>query len=377
MKITYLTSLLAFFLVFSCQPKTPNESAEEEVDFTSYPIDIRAKSVEFTDQIESIELLGFEESSESSLKGDEVFLKYEEGFIIVNESIGTVFLFSQDGTFKSKFNHKGQGPEEYRYMQHTGYRDGLIETYVYETQKMMQYDLEGNFIQSLELPYPASHVLYFDNGYLLGMGNEVGLDSIDHDIVFADNQMKAYAFALPFDKPNGVPMAGPDNEFRVDGDRVLFNPFWTDSVYQINNGKVSPYIHFDFGEDWLWDELALSRDFKTTMIQGKVWGYTWVMGKDRIEINYMRDLELPPGIGYIDRKTKEFFHYRYDWSERQRFPFMPLRFEEGKLLAVFLADELGEVLESVDQENVVVKGFLSKEQILQSENPVLVWVKFK
>lgn len=343
----------------------------------TYPIDIKTKPIEFNDLVESLELVGFEESDESLLKPDVLIYDYQEGYVIIDERKGTVYLFNTDGTFKSKFNHKGQGPEEYPSMQHSRYRDGLIETFVNTAYKVMQYDLAGNYIQSLTLPYQAAHVLYFDQGYLLGMGNQVELDSINHDIVFADSQMKPYAFAMPFDKPNGVPLAGPTNEFRVDGDKVLFNPFWSDSVYQISDDVVKPYMRFDFGEDWLWDELELTRGFNTTTINGKVWGYTWVMGEERIEINYMTDFELPPGIGYIDRRTKEFFKYDLDWSERKRLPYVPLRFEGNKLLAMFLADDLNEMIEAVGQENVIARGFLSKEQILKSENPVLAWIKFK
>lgn len=366
--------LLVALSVVACQSSQENQVA---TDFSSYKIDVEASSVLFEEQIASLELLGFEESTKSLLNDKVLFFKSEEGYVVVDQDAGTVYLFDDKGAYRSKFNHKGDGPKDYKYMRHTQYRDGLIETFVLEAKKALQYDLEGNFIKSLEMPYFASHVFYHNDGYLLGMGNQVDLDSVYHDVIFTDSEMKPYAFALPFDKPKGVPLAGPDNEFRLFEDKILFNPFWTDSVYQINDNKASPYLRFDFGDAWLWDEIPLSNDFNVNMIQGKVWSFTWVIGRNRIEINYMTDLDQPPGIGYIDRRTGKFSNYKYDWSERQRLPCIPLRFEDGKLLVTFLADELDNVIQTVGRNNVFTKGFLSIDDVLASENPVLVWLTFK
>ncbi len=379
MRKHFLIYFIVALCAFSCKSKVDQGSTEQGINFFNYSIDIRGSSVPLYDQIESLELLGLEESDESLIKPNIKIFDYEKGYVVVNEEEGTVFLFNSDGTFKSKFNRKGQGPEEYPYMHHTQYRDGIIETYVENAQKLMTYDLDGNFIKSLKLPYPAVHVFHFNNGYLLGMGNQIEYDSVGHDVIFTDEQMNPLRFAMPFDKPNGVPLPAPHNEFRFYNNKVLFNPFWTDSVYQINKGQVSPFIHFDFGDEWLWDEVPLSREFNATIIDKtkKVWAYTWVIGKDRIEITYMTSFEEPPGMGYIDRRTGEFFNYKYDWYKNQRLPFLPLRFEEGKLLAVFLADELSDSIESIGSENVITRGALSKEQILASENPVLVWIKFR
>lgn len=382
MKISRIPAILLVLLIFSCQQEKAQELAEKEVDFTNYTIDIQAKSIEFTDQVESVELLGFEESSESLLKPNMVYLKYEEGYILVDENLGTVFLFNEDGTFKRKFNRKGGGPEEYRNMQHTRYRDGLIETYVYETQKMMQYNLSGNFIQALDLPHQATDVIYFEKGYLLGMGNQFWLDSIDHDLVLTDNDMTPYAYTLPFNKPEGVPVKPPTNDFRIEGNRALFNPFWSDSVYQIKNDEVSPFIHFNFGEDWLWKEFPMTRSLDGPTINamtdmGKVWAYDWVLGTNSIYMTYMTSLNLPPSVGYIDRLTKEFHHYDFGWSQSDGLPFKALRFEGDKLLVVFSTEVLGDFIDAVGDEKTESIGKLSNAQILESENPVLVWVKFK
>jgi len=382
MKKNLLPFVFVLLIALSCQSSVEEQSYDASSEFTTYSIDIEAESIAFMDQIESVELLGFEESSESLLTANIRFLNYQEGYIVVDEGAGTVFIFNEDGTFKSKFNHKGQGPEEYSFMQHTEYRDGFIEIYVYSRRKMMRYNLEGDFIGAVDVPYEATDVIYFENGYLLGMGDQIGLDSVDHNLVLTDKEMKPYAYALPFSKPEGVVVKPPTNDFRIDGDRVLFNRFWTDSVYQISNDEVKPYIHFDFGDQWLWKEFPMSNSLNGKTINamtdaGKVWAYEWILGTDRIEMTYMTSLALPPGIGYIDRKTKDFHNYSFDWFKQEGIPFRSIAIIDGKLMAVFSADTLSEMIEAIDQEKVEVKGFLSKEQILQSENPILVWIKLK
>lgn len=382
MRIAYALTLLFALLLISCQEKSNQELEKNQDGFNSYFIDIKSDHISFIDQVASIEMLGFEETEQSLLKANMVYLEYESGYILVDENNGTVFIFNADGTFKNKFNRKGQGPEEYAYMEHTRYRDGLIETYVYNSQKVMQYSLEGNFIRYIKAPYPAAHVFYFNNGYILGMGNQVELDSINHDVVFTDSQMRPYAFALPFAKPKGVALSSPVNEFRMYDGNVLFNPFWTDSVYQIKNDKVTPFIHFDFGEDWLWDHFPMTRslDGKTMNAmtdEGKVWAYEWAIGNERIDMTYMTSLNLPAGTGYIDRATGEFHNYDFDWLNREGLPFRSIKYVDDKLLVVFSTDVLADFIDALGEAKAETLGKLRTPQVLESENPVLVWIKFK
>lgn len=380
MKKTLFLTLLISQLMFACQSKTADKSSEIDAAFTTYSIDIKAQSIAFSDQIESIEMLGFEETSESLIRPGAMFFPYEKGYIVVDENNGSVFFFDKIGSFERQFNHKGQGPEEYRTMQNTNYRDGIIETYVSQNQKMMQYGLGGNFIQSLDMPYRPANVIFFDKGYLLGMGNKVLMDSINYNLVFADDQMVAYKKSLRFEKSNAVPLAEGTNDFRIDGDRALFNPLFSDSVYQVKDDKVSPFIHFDFGEEWLWQDDFIHQSMDKSMDAmadaGKVWLYTWVLGPDRIEITYVTGFGQS-STGFIDRKSKKFYNYDYDWLNRKGLPFMPISFIEDKLLVIFSPDVLGDFISAVGGENVKTIGTLSEVEVLQSENPVLVWVKFK
>lgn len=308
MKNTLALLLLIFVSVFSCQSKSTVESAA--VESTVYKIDLKAESVDFLSQVESISVFGFEETEYSLLNQSSFFYNYEDGVLVIDEFSGTVYVFDTEGSYLKKFNRIGNGPEEYASMQNTVYRDGLIETYDPTTQKMMQYDLDGNFLDELKLPYRATHAFYENGHYLLSIANEYKVDTTSHKIVFVNLEGKEYAKALPFDTPPPFPLRTTINDFRMAGERLLYTTtFFLDSVLLVDGTDVKPFIRFDFGEDWFWNEEMFANEEAMSFVNDvqKVWVYTWVLGPGRIEMTYSTGFSEPIR-GYIDRSTGQFYH---------------------------------------------------------------------
>ncbi|OEK05456.1 6-bladed beta-propeller [Roseivirga misakiensis] len=376
-----LLPVLFLYLALSCQDKKAEVITNDD-SFRTYKIEMDAQKTDFLDQVESIEILGLEETSVSLLKPTALYFTHQDGVVVIDEDAGDVTSFNKLGEFVSHFNKKGRGPKEYAYMSSSNFRDGFIETFVYEGEKLMQFDLSGNFIQKIDFPYPMDDALFFDDGYLLGMGFPIGMDSVKHNLIMTDAQLKPTSYALPLNKPGGIPVTPPNNDFQLFNDKALFNPFWTDSIYQIKDGVVKPYVHFDFGDDWLWKEFPLTRnlDGKTMDAMnksGKIWGYTMVYGEDRIEIEYTYSFEQPPRQGYIDKASGTFYHYEHKWIESERIPLVPIRFKGKKLISLVTPDAIEELVSAVGNDNTNLLGSVSLEQISESENPVLVWVNFK
>ena len=183
-----LASIFFFTLILiSCQ----SESSEKVVTPDGpiiYPIDITAEGVDFLSQVESISIFGFEETEESLLKPSSLFFYHKDGVLVIEEQAGTIYVFDKSGSFVSKFNHKGDGPEEYGQMWNTVYRNGFVETYDMPKQQLVRYDLEGDFLGKLKLPHRANHLIYTGERYVLSMGNKIAEDSASNNIISVDNQ---------------------------------------------------------------------------------------------------------------------------------------------------------------------------------------------
>lgn len=376
MKNSGLYCVLLFLGFSACQlQEQGNETLTD--DPTVYTIDLNAESVEFMDQIESISIFGFEETEESLLNSSSLFFSYEDGVIVVDEVSGSVYKFDANGNYSSKFNRMGGGPEEYQSMQNTVYRDGLIETYDVSKQRMSSYDLEGNFLKALKLPYRASHAIFNDGHYLLSIEIATKSDSLSQKIAFLDVEGQEYDRALPVYTPSPFPMRTTINDFRIADGRLLYAALLTDSVLVIDDSEVKSFIQFDFGEDWFWTEEIYANKNAMDLLPtaNKVWYYEWVLGPERIEMTFSISFS-EVRRGYIDRKTGQFFEYKFKaWGGE--YPGMRnLKFEDGKLLMVMTPDILDAFINELGEERYQLDA-LSLERIMDSENPTLVWVKFK
>jgi hypothetical protein len=365
------------FLGFSaCQIQEKNSETQHDDSF-AYSIDLNAESVEFIDQIESISIFGFEETDESLLNSSSLFLSYEDGIIVIDEVSGSVYKFDSNGAYLSKFNRMGGGPEEYKSMQNTVYRDGLIETYDVSKQQMSRYNLDGNFMSALKLPYRANHVFFNDDRYLLSIENDYKSDSSMHKIVFLDLEGKEYAQALPIDTPPPFPMRTNINDFSMVEEQLLYAALLTDSVLVIDDTEGKPFIQFDFGEDWFWTDEMYATENAMEALAGanKVWLYTWVLGPDRIEMTYSISFS-EIRCGYIERSTGQFFEYKFKAWGGEYPGMLSIKFEVDKLLMVMTPDLLDVFINELGEERYTLDG-LSLERIMKSENPVVVWVRFK
>lgn len=377
MKSSGLYCVLLFLGFSACQLQEKGNEALTD-DPTVYTIDLNAESVEFMDQIESISIFGFEETEESLLNSSSLFFSYEDGVIVVDEVSGSVYKFDANGNYSGKFNRMGGGPEEYQSMQNTVYRDGLIETYDVLKQRISRYDLDGNFLSAFKLPYRANHVFFRNDNYLLSVENEHRPDSLNNRIVFLDIAGKEYGQALPIDIPPPFPMRTNINDFRMAEGQLLYAALLTDSVLLIDDTEVKPFIRFDFGEDWFWtDEMYADENAMGVLgSTNKVWLYTWVLGPDRIEMTYSISFK-EVRHGYIERATGQFFQYKFSaWGGKV--PSMrSIMFEEDRLLIIMTPDVLETFIETLGEANYRVDGSVSIKGLMESENPVIVKVKFK
>ena len=377
MKNAYFLTLMFPLCVFSCGVNGSDDS-KSTLESTVYKIDLNADKVDFLSQIAAISIFGFEETEHSLLNPSSFFFNYENGVIVVDEVSGTVYLFDLEGRYLRKFNRMGRGPEEYQSMQNTVYRDDLIETYDVRGKKVKQYDLEGNFLSELKLPDETNHALFNDERYLLSVGNELKIDSTSHKIIFLDLEGKEYAQALPYNIPPPFPMRTNINDFAIAGEQLLYAALLTDSVVMIDGTDVKPFIRFDFGEDWFWtDEMYADGEAMAALYNvSKVWIYTWVLGPGRIEMTYSISFS-EVRKGYVDRSTGQFYHYKFNaWGDEIP-DIKSVRYEEDELLTIITPDVLDVFKSELGEGKYKVRGGVSLESIMASENPVMVRIKFK
>lgn len=374
----YLYLLFIVITCFSCggQSETSEKDSMVPEIFQSYQLDIKEDKRPLAELIESLNITRLQETEESLLRyvGRIEFL---EDKMIIPDNKGTIYIYSKTGEFLSKFNRKGDGPEEYSKLTDVWLANDIIGIYNYG-KSVNRYDLEGNFLSRDNLNEQAAHLYPYKSGYALDMNIRYTQDSLKFSLITLDDQMKLDETFLPFDKHPGFRLAASLNSFSTLGDDLFYLRETSDTVYRIANDSVIPYIHYDFQDDWYFQPGVELRAgfYKESHRKKKVWFVLNHLGPNYIYLF----TTLGPRMDYaffIDRDTKQSVSIDPVTSTYERLDFSTIGWNDDEFLIALQSSQLGEFLEELDEEQYSFTKGTTLEEIESSENPVLIRMKIK
>ncbi len=158
--------LLLLLLLLSCTKKN-GETVSTETSF--FFVDIgrdfdNFDSVKVSSIADSIRYIPLE-TCEKSLLPDIVDVCIKNGYIFVRTKEQQLFVFSDTGKFLNKIGSKGNGPKEYRRIIDFDVDDKYV--YILDYGQIRQYNISGEYINSIRLPKLASQILKLNNGNFL------------------------------------------------------------------------------------------------------------------------------------------------------------------------------------------------------------------
>ncbi|MFT6873137.1 MAG: hypothetical protein ACJAVN_002153 [Roseivirga sp.] len=375
--------IILVLLVLSCdQRSTIKESTPiSELDvFQSYKIEINSPKVKLTNQIASVEIARLEETEESLLSDVREIFTYEDRLLFYYKGSGDIYIFDQSGNFKNRINRSGNGPEEYRQISDLWLESDTISIHIRGTQNLKKYDFQGNFIESLRLPAMVDHLYSYSNGYIFGTNFVPLQDSIRYQWGIWDEDLSLSRGFLPYDESwiNELVMYYSINTIHPYQDDRLLIRMHSDSVYLLRDDQLKPIVHFDFGEDWFWTDRGIANEQDMTALEtsDQAWENEINVGAKSI---YLKSI-----IGFtawehflINRQNGKVNHLDMTKGPEELFTLYTLRWKEGRLLCAMPSDEVVEFINQLGEENVQFKEGTSLDIIEASENPVLLWIKFK
>lgn len=362
------------FLFFNCGGKS--EVQEDEVEkqdgFRSYQLDIMSESIPFADLIDEIKITRLEETKESLLGYVRQVEFYEDQMIIPGDD-GDIYAFSSSGGFLKSINRKGEGPEEYSGWNDIWLEDGVL-TIHNSGISIIRYDLEGNFISRERLTERASHLHPFKEGYALDKSLRYTQDSLRYSLVTVDSEMNLDKTFLPFDNFPGFQVSfSASSLFSVDDD-LFFFPMMSDTVYRIEPDTVVPYIHYDFQDDWYFQpDVAVSNAvFSEADSKGQIWYLANKIGPNYIYLSTSQGEDF-----LIERKTGKSIRIDFRSMTDEKYQVSSVAWLQDDFLVSFQSTQLAELLDQLDESQFSFTEGSTLEEIESSENPALVWIKFK
>lgn len=176
-------------------------------------------------------------------------------FIFPRDESGSILRFSKDGKYLNKIGAVGNGPGEYAELTDICVDPSTKTISILGTDEVYKYNYDGSFIDKRPTPFPAFSFYIDPNGnYWFYSGNNKKLNP--DKLKKFDASMKPLDQSLPADET--ILPWGFDN-LKKNGAITTFVEGFTDTVYQIKDGKIATAYAIDF-KDLALDKSAFPTD---------------------------------------------------------------------------------------------------------------------
>lgn len=370
--------------------------AQTAPEFEHFKIDKEAPRISFFEAIEHIEIIRLEETDNSLLPTITRYFETPLGIAISNGKYGTdkpqyIALFDRNGNYKNVIHNQGPGPDEYKNITDAWFHNGRIELYSGFSRSIQRYTTEGEYLETIPLKENiwGKSMIPYQGGYLLHIRSSAPLDSayFYYELAFMDKDLNVIKWDAPRSEVNQFP---PNYGWNLShlGQKLFYRKQLRDSVFQIIDQQVYPRFKFDFAEEWVWNDPktigsknheSMNYAIKVMLNTGKAFEVLSTISEQYIFLTYIHyeDRIGKFSKGYINRKSGEFFRFDLRKKDKSNFDLEFLKWDVDRLAASLAAYDFEEFMENLDDNQWTVRGGFKLSEILYSENPVLLKIKFK
>lgn len=370
----FLTCTLLLAII-ACNSTEQNKvSTTNNIDeFQTYRIDPLTKATNIFDHIESIEVLGLEETPESLLGFVGEMALTQDKIIFKNGNQHELLIYTKDGAFLNKLSLQGDGPEEYREISSFWINDNAITIHDRGNSKIITFDFNGKFLTQSKLPDTYLNVHGYEDSYVADISDRVVQDSLRFNLMFpAEN-----AYSIPINEvKNGVLwLLTP---FSTYGNDLLYKNSFGDTLFKIKDNSTTPLLSVDFGDKWLWKDKELYNSFQkqrqAMSPDGMVNMYMPIISPDQFLFTTVKRTN---GLFLVQRSSGVYKRFDLKKSGQEKYFLQAKMWENDKAVFSLSSSQIADLLSEVGPDKTNIMGTNSLAQIEASENPVLLWIKFK
>ena len=241
--------LFIFFNLTSCLKKSTIEE---------YPIiDIigsvgKYQRIYCSDYFSSIELIPLETTEDCLLDRREDIIFNASVILMRGNRNNNLYAFDRTGMFKNEIGKKGQGPEEYISVGPVFFNYDRPAIYVGDMTKIMEYEYNGGFIRSINIPRPEDKALtrisYVGDNIFVGNAYYDGKNRFKYCLFNQKGDtVKTFPNHIFFDRAGSI-ISTHDaslNPVRVDN-RLYLKDYINDTLYILTDKDKQPSLVFEF-----------------------------------------------------------------------------------------------------------------------------------
>lgn len=373
-------SLFLFALLFFHQlwPQT-------DPDFEHYQIDIHGERTNLFDVIEHVEIILLEETESSLLGRVEAYFPTPEGLGIIDRKNQKIQLFDKNGRYLYTINRFGEGPEEYRNLGSSVWAaNNQIHLFSSQSRAILHFTLEGKYLKTTPVKYPkelwGGALIPYENGYIVQLLDRPRRSKPSHHLMKLNENLKETGFIANKNNPHPFP-ANQGNRFSYLGQQLVWKKMISDSLFIITNNTVKPFMKFDFGDDWTWNDPNKTLNQKAAFDaiwkeDTKVWEVLSKVHENYVVLTYHYKI-MENDKGLIARATGQFYRLDTRKDDGENFDLYFLQWEGDRITTSLQAYDVEEFLENMKPDQYTIAGGLKYNDFKYSENPVLLKIKFK
>jgi hypothetical protein len=232
-----------------CSGERVTESSRMVVDLNVSP---REKEIQLED-IADVDYLQLELDDEFIFSGVPSIITEDK--VVISQFSGEILVFSRAGKPLSKFNHRGNGPEDYPSLYGLVYDEHADELFIISDKSIIVYSIKGEFRRRLHMPEGAriSEIVDFDAHSLL-LYDDYNVYPSPFTFISKESGAVVDTVSLPRDKKidvrivrqdeNNVSIVqGPMRHIVRHDDGYLLTNYSIDTVYFLSGDKqTSPTL---------------------------------------------------------------------------------------------------------------------------------------
>lgn len=185
---------------------------------------------------------------------DSILIKYIWDIVVDNNLIyiehdNRCSVFDKSGKYLRKIGNRGQGPEEYISITKIFTTDNKVLIHDSNKNKILIYDQKGKFINSINIPLKFLNIKQLENNNFIGyIPNVTGHESIKFGIFNKDGLLlDSIPHNIQFE-PKFTLWFTDEGKFFHYNQNTYFKEYLNDTIYQVKNDKLHPYLHFELGD---------------------------------------------------------------------------------------------------------------------------------
>ena len=253
MNLNYLNKItkILFFLclLFSCNNKNERDRSESDLVIIDVSVD-NVEKLDYKDLFSAYTAIPLETNDESLIATISKIYVTDEYIIIFDSKIATILLFLKNGNFVRRIGQKGNGPNEYLFLNDIFYDSKTQMIYAHERfqQRIFLYDLFGNFHKKTQASeYHFNSFCKSDVGFWIYSCVKPNDKEEGYNLTLLEDdlQQQKGEFFPQKEFINAV----FSSTFTCDEDGIPYFFYPTSNIiYQLKQNKPKPYFRIDFGE---------------------------------------------------------------------------------------------------------------------------------